>query len=452
MPYQTGYQMPQQTAYQMPGGPDPAYGPPGATGAWQQAGPPKCWDAQSIRQMVPQLAHMSDEFLLSQPIDSIYRLAREEKKSDESKSAKGLEAKLYNNFKKASENTIYLAGYDNRANTLHPARFLPGAGVPVQNLWLEARKQWGQEGADPIGNYDLEALACSGCVTARGWELLHKPGSPEMSLRMFTVANIGHLDSAARTVSLIGEDGIAIHENLKEFADMAEFKRAMRNIRLAAHLATPWNFSYEVIDGFLQSNNYMEGKLGDLKKATVLSAFVDHALKVNAALWVQEAPFMDSAKLMTLWNSWWSSRRVIAKSDQAAKQSTGNGGGGNNNNKNQYKKGGKGGGFQGGFQGGHQGGFNGGFQGGFQGGPGPQNGGGGPWAQFLRFNGPPNESNICRRFNDKQCPNSWFGCGIRTQKGPIKMYHLCIMMVKKDGGKSEFCLGKHPRQEHKDGN
>ena len=90
---------------------------------------------------MPQLAHMSKDYLLSQPIDALCRLSREEKRAEASKAAKGLETKLHNNFKKAAENPVYLAGYDNRANMLHPARFLPGAGVPVQNLWLEARKQ-----------------------------------------------------------------------------------------------------------------------------------------------------------------------------------------------------------------------------------------------------------------------------------------------------------------------
>ena len=68
---------------------------------------------------------------------------------------------------------------------------------------------------------------------------------------MFTVSNVGHMATGGRTVSLAGDDGITIHENLKELADMAEFKLAMRNLKLAAQLVAPWNFSYAVIDGFL---------------------------------------------------------------------------------------------------------------------------------------------------------------------------------------------------------
>ena len=444
-----------QTGFQAQFGPDPAYFQ--QQPAYQQQNDPSAnANANNIRLMVPQLAHMSDDYLLNQPIDAIYRLCREEKHAEAAKAAKGLETKLHNNFKKAAESPVYMAGYDNRANMLHPARFLPGAGVPVQNLWLEARKQWGQDGTDAIGNYDLEALSCSGCVTARGWELLHKPGSPEISLKMFTVTNVGHMATGGRTVSLAGEDGITIHENLKELADMAEFKLAMRNLKLAAQLVAPWNFSFTVIDGFLQANDYMEKHMEGVKRAPILSAFVDHVLKTNAGLWVQEASFLDNAKLMAVWNSWWGSRRVRAKADMEASSKSLTGSNNNINNgggKNKNKQSGKNNGGQKGWQSGHfQQGYQGGQQG-WQGGPnrgwqgGPQQG----WnAQVPRFSAPPSEANICRRFNEKGCQRTWQNCVLNTSSGPLRLYHLCNFSVKKDGGKADFCLGKHPRVDHKE--
>ena len=244
---------------------------------------------------------------------------------------------------------------------MHPARFLPGAGVPVQNFWLEARRLWGQEGVDGIQNYDLEALGCSGCVSARGWELLHKPGSPEMSLKMFTITNIGNMASSSTTILLVGEDGITIQENLREFSDLQEFKQAMYNLRTAAQLATPWNLSYAVIDGFLRSNNYMDSQLEGVKKAVVLTGWGGQ----NQGSW-----------------------------------------GGQN-----------------------------------------RSGGGG---QNLPFTGPPEEKTICKKFNKKRCRYQWFNFSIPTGNGPIRLYHLCNKYVKKDGGKSELCLGKHLRVDHKD--
>ena len=436
--HNTGYRIP--TMPGVPVGPDPAYSQQQLYQSHPQ-GPSSSVNANHIRQLVPQLAHMTDEYLLSQPIDALYRLCREEKQAEASKAAKGTEVRLHHNFKKAADNPIYLEGYDNRANTLHPARFLPGAGVPVQNLWLHARRLWGQDGVDAIGNYDLEALGCSGCVTSRGWELLHKPGSPELSLKMFTVTNMGHMASGGKTISLVGEDGITVHENLKDFTDMAEFKLAVRNLKVAAQLATPWNFSFAVIDGFLQANDYMEGKLDGLKKATVLTGFFDHVIQTNAAAWVQEAPFLDSAKLMAVWNSWWGSRKSKVKAESESQAKNQNNTNSSNKGKGQYKQQQSGRGFfqRGGFAGGRGGGNQGGFGGGH-----------GNFGQQLRFNGPPSESNICKRFNEKGCYSHWSNCILATSGGPLKLYHVCNLMVKKDGGKSELCLGKHPRVDHKE--
>ena len=428
----------------VPAGPDPAYTQQ-LPFQNQPQGTSSNTNASHIRQLVPQLAHMTDEYLVSQPIDALYRLCREEKQAEASKAAKGTEVRLHHNFKKATDNPIYLEGYDNRANMLHPARFLPGAGVPVQNLWLNARRLWGQDGVDAIGNYDLEALGCSGCVTSRGWELLHKPGSPELSLKMFTVTNMGHMASGGKTISLVGEDGITVHENLKDFTDMAEFKLAVQNLKVAAQLATPWNFSFAVVDGFLQANDYMEGKLDGLKKATVLTGFFDHVIQTNAAAWVQEAPFLDSAKLMAVWNSWWGSRKSKLKAESES-QSKKNNYSSSNKGKGQYKQQQSGRGFfqRGGYAGSRGGGRgSGGGRGGFGGGQ-------GNFGQQISFNGPPSESNICKRFNEKGCYSHWSNCVLATGGGPLKLYHVCNLMVKKDGGKSELCLGKHPRVDHKE--
>ena len=435
--FNSGFRIPTMSG--APVGPDPAYTQQIPQGG--MPGPSSNANANFIRQLVPQLAHLTDDYLMSQPIDALYRLCREEKQAEAAKTAKGVEVKLHHNFKKAVENPIFLQGYDNRSSTLHPARFLPGAGVPVQNLWMEARRLWGQDGVDAIGNYDLEALGCSGCVTSRGWELLHKPGSPELSLKMFTVTNMGHMASGGKTISLVGEDGIQVHENLKDFTDMAEFKLAVRNLKIAAQLATPWNFSFGVIDGFLQANDYMEGKLDGVKKAVVLTGFFDHVIQTNAAAWVQEAPFLDSAKLMAVWNSWWGSRRSKVKADQDSQaKSGGNSGNKGKGNNKQQQQSGRGFFQRGGFAGGRGGGSN---RGGF----------GGNHANFgqqLNHNGPPSESNICRNFNEKGCYHHWYKCVLATRGGPLKLYHVCNFMVKKDGGKSELCLGKHPRVDHKE--
>ena len=91
--------------------------------------------------------------------------------------------------------------------------------------------------------------------------MLHKPGSPEISIKMYTISNVAHAATGSRTLSLAGEDGLTISESWKELSDMADLKMAMKNLLMAAHLAAPWNFSFHVLDGFLQSKKYFDSEL-----------------------------------------------------------------------------------------------------------------------------------------------------------------------------------------------
>ena len=45
-----------------------------------------------------------------------------------------------------------------------------------------SRKVWGQDGVDPICNYDLTMVGIAGTVTAKGMDALHNPGNEDISL------------------------------------------------------------------------------------------------------------------------------------------------------------------------------------------------------------------------------------------------------------------------------
>ena len=66
---------------------------------------------------------------------------------------------------------------------------------------------------EAIANYNTQTLGMSGCITARGWEALHMPCSQELSLKLFTVANIGHAGTGSKAISITGEDGFVIKES-----------------------------------------------------------------------------------------------------------------------------------------------------------------------------------------------------------------------------------------------
>jgi hypothetical protein len=406
---------------------------------------------RDIRACFPSLAHLPDTLLASQPLDALCRLAREEKAAS-SKVSKNLEQRAQQNAVKAAENPEEVAaGLDNRTSILHEARYLAGATVTLQQHWHAARLKWGQDGVDTLLNYDMRALGHAGCVTARGWDALHHPGSADITLKLFSISNVGRAATGLKSLNAVNEDGFIISDSLKELADMAEVRSALQNLCLAAQLAVPWNYSFVTIQAFLTSTTNMESDLNSYRKAPIVAAFIDHVLQVNAANWVADTDFLDLPALKSLWEAWWSARKgawkaeaqpapaTTAQQTATAQQQASSGGGDAGSKNNKKKKGGKGGG---------KGGQN------FGGGSGQQYGGqqfgggqhGGFGGQYRQFTPGPNEKNLCRRFNDGECRNHWSACSIMGKYGPMKLYHLCNY-TKRENNKNELCLEKHSRVE-----
>jgi hypothetical protein len=401
---------------------------------------------KGIKLMVPLLAHLPDEYLASQSIDALIRANNAAKQADPTSSATGLEGKLCSNFAKVSAQVVELSGSDNRSSILHPGRFLGGAGVPVTKLWLEARRILGPSGVTPIANYDMAALGCSGCVTSKGWEILQNPGSSELALKLFTVANVSHLATGSKTVTLTGEEGITIHDTMKNIAELGELKMALRTLREAASLALPWNKSFSVLEGFLMTNEFFEKELEGRKKAMILTAFVDHVLKLNASHWIQELPFLSGGDLLATWSSWWGTRKFCASlggddATVAGGQTAGTGAGFQKgkfnkfNNRKGYNNSQQSGGQQGGQAAGQQGGQQSGQQGG-------QNGGQQGSQQSSYSSG----QNYCRRYNAGNCPNPHNSCVIPNTN--VKLYHLCNYRVRNQNGGTDYCGQRHVRVQN----
>ncbi len=413
------------------------------------AGPSKV--ADRIRGLLPQFQDWPDEYLAAQPIDVIQRCMREEKLAQESKPNVKLDMRLHANFSKAKAHPALVPeGYDNRADQLHEGRYLPGAGVKAADHWLRAREVWGDNGVEAIANYDTQTLGMSGCITARGWEALHKPGSQELSLKLFTVANVGQASTGSKAISISGEDGFIIQESWKEINDMNEVRTAFRNMRRAAHLVRPWDLSFETIDGFLTATTFMDDDLKAFKKAPLVAGFIDHILALNAANWVQEAPFLDMPQIQVLWTAWWGTRKATAVKTDGPKTSHEKGG---QDGHQKGQAGGRGRGHSGGrgkgwkpdgWRGAH--GWQGGHQGGFQarGGMGGNGGGRIPPLPY-----PITENNICRAYNKGKCGFAWWNCVRNTMTGPLRLHHKCNLMVKDASGKSELCMKLHARPDHK---
>jgi predicted amidohydrolase len=77
---------------------------------------------REVREAFPTLAHLPDALLIGQPIDALFRLAREERAA-EGKTSKNLEQRAHQNAVKAAALPAEVkAGLDNRGAILHQAR------------------------------------------------------------------------------------------------------------------------------------------------------------------------------------------------------------------------------------------------------------------------------------------------------------------------------------------
>jgi hypothetical protein len=266
-----------------------------------------------------------------------------------------------------------------------------------------------------------------------------------------------------KTLNAMTDEGFVVADSLKELSDMAEVRAALQNLCAAAQLAAPWNFSFAVLDAFLRATSNMDAELKDLKKAPIVASFIDHVLQVNAANWLSDADFLDMPALKALWESWWCARRGSLRAEAAATQGGQQAGqqqGGNNkqnaNGGNQGEGGGKmkkkgqfnrRGGGSGGQPYGNNGG-GGGQQGGGQGSGYQAFGGQDGMRQPTLYVAPPSEKNLCRKFNDGNCPNHYSRCSFMGRYGPVKLYHFCNYL-KRENNEQKPCMERHARVDHK---
>jgi hypothetical protein len=216
-----------------------------------------------------------------------------------------MEERAHQNLAKAvAAPTEIRASTDIRHTQIHPARYLPGAVLTLQQHWPNARRKWGPDGVDTLLGYDMDALGYSGCITARGWDALHHPGSYAISLKLFTIANVGRAATGMKSLNAIKESGFVVSDSLKELSNMQEVRNALENLCTAASLAAPWNFSFKMLATFLRSTNNMEAQLVAYKKAPIIAAFVDNVLHCNVQKWLADADFYDLPALELLWRNW----------------------------------------------------------------------------------------------------------------------------------------------------
>jgi hypothetical protein len=215
------------------------------------------------------LAHHSDKTFRTCSLTELIRL--DKKLEGSAKSAKKLTEKLSKNLEKIKKFPKKIpAGEDNHADILHEARFLGGHTCGHTEIWLQARKQIGLTGLDPISRYDSECIGMSSHINNFVWSQLHNPGSREISIRMLSP----HALKEARGAS--DKDEAAVK---KDFEDVTEMVTAMNTLTHAVHCIHPWNFSVVTLDFFLNTVQYGERETTTKSsRISFLCDFIDDVL------------------------------------------------------------------------------------------------------------------------------------------------------------------------------
>ena len=158
-------------------------------------------------------------------------------------------------------------------------------------------------------------VGIAGTITAKGLDALHNPGNEDISIKMFTVSNVVNARSGVRAVLATGEDSFETFDTWKDMIDINELRDAFRKLMRVAQMIRPWDYSFMVIESWLNPTFWLSDELKGFKRASLVGDFIDHIMQRNASNWVQEIPFMDSHQIQTQWNAWWGSRRSIAPKD-----------------------------------------------------------------------------------------------------------------------------------------
>jgi len=267
-----------------------------------------------IWKLLPQLHNIPEATLKKLPLSAIFQLSNALTKNSKMADKMTVSSRLAADVQELVKNlTLVKGGTDNRRNLLHEGRFLGGAACSMADTWIKGKEAVGPSGPLPIGNYDLDAVGCGGCVTAKGWQEVHNPGSQELRIRQFYLPNVAGSSLSARkiTVGDTGED-INIGDNLKEINDLEGFKGALNVLREAMASALPWNRSVSSICGYMCNTNFLQTDLGNnQKRAMILAEFTDYILGQNALNWDNNQPFITTDEMAHIWSNWKGKRAAL---------------------------------------------------------------------------------------------------------------------------------------------
>lgn len=205
-----------------------------------------------------------------------------------------LTEKLAENFERVRTFPVRVeAGEDHCTGVAHKARFLRGYVGNSQNLWVQARTVMGLTGLDSISNYETVSVGLNGYVGSRVWHEVHSPSSKALSIRMLTHSA---MKSAWNAKEKEGDE--------KGFDSVQEIRMAVVVLDTCIRKVMPWNFAFTTVSFFLHTVNFGEGELGGrVDHLDFVADFVDEILRYNAQAWDEERYFMSAQEVAAKWSA-----------------------------------------------------------------------------------------------------------------------------------------------------
>jgi hypothetical protein len=246
-------------------------------------------ELENFRKNWPHLKNFSDSVLKNATLAELTGLARQKFSG-----TKLLSQILSANYEQvASFPEKVEGGEDWCTGKAHPTRFLRGYVGDSQELWKQAREEWGVEGIDPISNYEVVSIGLGDLLTPTVWNEVHKPNSRKLTVRMLSTKSVEEAWKA-------GDKS----DSPKEFESLQELKMALATLDGVYQKVMPWNMAFKTLHTFLISINFGESDLSQKSgKLSVLANFVDEILRGNARNWEEKKNFFSYQDLAVRWTT-----------------------------------------------------------------------------------------------------------------------------------------------------
>ena len=272
----------------------------------------------SIKKLYPWTESLEESLIHMIPLHKFVEMTPKPQKRDSSR--QGMRDRLVDNAMKLDSPAVPTTHLDDSGRNLCKIRVDRYPRTSVAEFMVAAKKLMPTGGIPAVDTYDMDYLGLGSTVTDRGWIEIHNPGSEFLNLKMFSRSNSLAASEGSRTSFSILSAGeaLGVGDNLKEIANMGEFKQSLRSYLAASYFATPFYPAPLALVMFLEHHRYMEKYLPQYQAKT-LTKFVNQVIARNAKSWrTADVPPLSVEDLWRTWTHFCADNSINGPADYAS--------------------------------------------------------------------------------------------------------------------------------------